>query len=161
MHMSLKHKSLLARLCTLMASLEALQAHWLSGPDGKLCAREQAKAWALRELWREDGRPEHGMYSFIATKVVKNSDGKPRGGHPVSQSISDFFSKVDNDKDWFPGKHTDTHRGPKRVLRDSKLTAVVSAAKRLRSEGNELTYSAVLAACPKAVLTPNTGEPVD
>ena len=65
---------------------------------------------ALRELWREDGQPEHGMYSFIATKVVKNSDGKPRGGHPVSQSISDFFSKVDNDEDWFPGMHSDTHR---------------------------------------------------
>ena len=88
--------------------------------------------------------------------------GSREGDIPsVNPSQTSFFSKVDNDKDWFPGKHTDTHRGLKRVLRDSKLTAVVSAAKRLRSEGNELTYSAVLAACPKAVLTPNTGEPVD
>ena len=29
---------------------------WLSAPEGKLCAREQAKAWAFREAWRAEGK---------------------------------------------------------------------------------------------------------
>jgi hypothetical protein len=34
-----------------MPSQEELRDFWLRAPEGKLCGREQAKAWALREVW--------------------------------------------------------------------------------------------------------------
>ena len=91
----------------------------------------------------------------------KTKDGKPTGDHPSKGAVWEFFQKVDSDPEWFPGKHSDEPRGPKRVLRGPKLTAIVSAAKRLKAEGTEPTYSVVVAACPKATLNPATGQPVD
>ena len=41
------------------------------------------------------------------------------------------------------------------------MTAIVSAAKRIKAEGEEPTYSAVVAACPQATLNPATKEPMD
>jgi hypothetical protein len=41
------------------------------------------------------------------------------------------------------------------------LTAIASAAKRLRAQGDEPTYSEIVAACPLATLNPATGEAVD
>ena len=52
-----------------MAAQEALKSFWLQAPDGRLCAREQAKAWALREVWRAEGNGDHGLYSWVASKV--------------------------------------------------------------------------------------------
>ena len=37
-----------------MLSQEELRIVWLQSPEGKLCGREQAKAWALREVWRAE-----------------------------------------------------------------------------------------------------------
>ena len=39
-----------------MAVQDTLQKLWLHGKVGGLCAREQLKAWALREAWM-DGKP--------------------------------------------------------------------------------------------------------
>ena len=44
---------------------EILRQAWLEGKDGCLPAREQAKAWALREVWKEDGKGEHGMKTYL------------------------------------------------------------------------------------------------
>ena len=44
-----------------MSSQEALKAAWLEAPEGKLSGREQAEAWALREVWQEEGRGKYGM----------------------------------------------------------------------------------------------------
>ena len=52
---------------------------WVQAPEGKLCGREQAKAWALREIWLAEGKSPYGMYPFIAGKVVKMKNGKPQG----------------------------------------------------------------------------------
>ena len=49
-----------------MASQDDMRALWLEAPEGKLCGREQAKAWALREVWRADGRSDYGMHLFVA-----------------------------------------------------------------------------------------------
>ena len=46
------------------------------------------------------------------------------------------------------------------MLRGGKVGAIASAAKRLKSEGIEPTYAAVVAACPRAVINPGTQEPV-
>ena len=76
-----------------MASQEDLRALWLSAPEGKLCGREQAKAWALREVWRADGKSDYGMLPFIASKVKKMKKGKPNGLSPGVPAVCEFFSK--------------------------------------------------------------------
>ena len=139
---------------------DLLRKHWLGGPDDRLCPREQAKAWALREVWLADKESTYGMYSFIASKVRKTKDGKPTGEHPHSNGLQDFFAKVDADAEWFPGKHSGAKRGPKRILIGGKKSAIGSAAKRLKAAGDEPTYADIVAACPQATLNPDTGDPV-
>ena len=53
---------------------ELLRTLWLEAKSGALTAREQAKAWALREAWRDSGKTEHGMCTYIAGKLTK-TDG--------------------------------------------------------------------------------------
>ena len=60
-----------------MSALQQLEKLWLASPEGKLRAREQAKAWALRETWVAEGKGQHGLYSFVASRVQKTKDGKP------------------------------------------------------------------------------------
>ena len=82
-------------LCVLaMPELETFEKLWIEGPENNLCGREQAKAWALREVWREQGKGQHGMYAFIASKVKKTKNGKPRGDNPSGQSIKELFDKI-------------------------------------------------------------------
>ena len=144
-----------------MTSQEALKTFWLEAPEGKLCGREQAKAWALREVWQAEGKSKYGLLSFVASKLKKQQDGEPKGEAPCVNTVKEFFEKIDEDPDWHPGKHSGAKRGPKRVLRGVKLTAIQSAAKRIKAEDDEVTYSAVVAACPQATLNPATNEPVD
>ena len=144
-----------------MTSQDDLRALWLEAPEGKLCGREQAKAWALREVWRSEGKSDYGMCTYIASKLKKTANGRPTGAAPGVSAVKEFFDKIDIDPDWFPGNANGTRGGPRRVLRGAKVTAIVSAAKRLKAEGEEPTYPAILAARPRATLNPSTNEPVD
>ncbi len=72
-----------------------------------------------------------------------------------------LLDKIDEGPNWFPGKRDGEKSGRTRVLRGPKKSAVVSAAKRLKAEGGEPTYSAMVAACPKALINPDTEEPVN
>ena len=144
-----------------MSTQDALRNAWFGGVDDRLCAREQAKAWALREVWMESGKGDYGLYEHVASKVRKTKDGKPKGDHPTRAAIQQLFDKIDNDADWFPGKHNGERRGPKRILTGPKKAAIVSAAKRIKTEGGEPTYAEVVGACPRAALNPKTGEAVD
>ena len=85
-----------------MSAQEALRSAWLNGTEDRLCGREQAKAWALREVWLEQGNTMYGCYSFVAERVRKTKDGKPTGDHPSKGALGEFFQKVDSDPDWFP-----------------------------------------------------------
>ena len=144
-----------------MTSQEDLAALWLNAPEDRLCGREQAKAWALREVWRADGKGKHGMLTFIASKLQKTKDSLPQGDPPGVSALSEFFEKIDDDPNWFPGKHSEATRGPKRILRGVKVTALKNAVKRLRADDDEATYSEMVARCPEATRNPDTGEPVD
>ena len=144
-----------------MSAQESLCKLWLGGPDDRLCGREQAKAWALREVWRSEGKNTYGMLQFVASRLKKNKNGTPTGEPPQRSSLQEFFEKVDADSEWYPGKHSGQKRGPKRILTGGKLSAIVSAAKRLKREGDEPTYAGIVAACPQATLNPSTQEPVD
>ena len=77
-----------------MTSQEDLAALWLNAPEDRLCGREQAKAWALREVWRADGKGKHGMLTFIASKLQKTKDSLPQGDPPgvCCETVSEFES---------------------------------------------------------------------
>ena len=51
-----------------MSAQDALRDAWFGGQEGRRCGREQARAWALREVWLEEkqdqAKPEYGMYEF-------------------------------------------------------------------------------------------------
>ena len=82
-----------------MSVQDTLQKLWLHGKVGGLCAREQLKAWALREAWM-DGKPgTFGMNTWIAERLTKMG-----GGRPTSAAVKELLGKIDNDEDWFPGK---------------------------------------------------------
>ena len=86
-----------------------LRPAWLDAKKGSLPGREQAKAWALRQVWRDDGKSHHGMLPYIVGKLKKKG-----GGPPSSSAVFQFFAKVDADDDWFPGKanYDDVGVGP-------------------------------------------------
>ena len=144
-----------------MAAQAQLRQAWVGGVEGRLCGREQAKAWALREVWRDEGKNDFGLLSFVARRVRKTKNGRPVGDHPSVASVKELFEKIDGDPEWPPGRHNEAKRGPKRVLRGAKRAAIASAAKWLKSQGEEPTYAAVVAACPRATQNPGTGDPVD
>ena len=139
-----------------MSGLETLRELWLGGADGTLCAREQAKAWGLREAWRADGKSPYGLLAFVACKLRKNG-----GGAPNYQAVQQLFAKMDEDDDWFPGKHFGGPRGRKRVLRGGKASGVCRAAKAIKASGGEATYGLICSRAPEAVKNPDTGAPVD
>ena len=80
-------------------SAEAALAAWTSATGVRLSAANQAKAWALREVWRDDGKGDHGLLQYVAGKVT-NGNGK----HPSYVAVKDLFAKMDADPDWYPGK---------------------------------------------------------
>ena len=88
-----------------------LRSAWLDATDGSFSGREQAKAWAMREIWKGDGKPEHGMQTYIAGKLKKKG-----GGSPSCSAVHHLFAKLDADDDWFPGKANYDAVGPLPVM---------------------------------------------
>ena len=54
---------------------ELLRKAWLEGRDGNLNALGEAKAWALREIWRAEHDDDYGLLPFVAARVSKNGAG--------------------------------------------------------------------------------------
>ena len=95
---------------------DLLRTAWLEGSKaGSMPAREQAKAWALREVWKASGRGEFGMKTYIAGKLAKNT-----GESPSSEAVRKLFERIDADDDWFPGKANYAEVGAPGVLVGSK-----------------------------------------
>ena len=59
-------------LTEMASTLEAKQAllrdAWTQGRAGYLPAWEEAKAWALREMWRSDHDSDYGLMVYLAQK---------------------------------------------------------------------------------------------
>ena len=68
-----------------MEAQALLQKAWTEGRHGRMPAWSQAKAWALREVWRDVGKGDHGLASYVAGKVTKAG-----GGHPSGEAIIQF-----------------------------------------------------------------------
>ena len=131
-----------------------LRSVWLGTKDGSLSGREQAKAWALREIWKDDGKADHGMLVYIAGKLKKKD-----GGSPTPNAVKQFFVKVDADDEWFPGKANYDEVGAPSVMTGQQRAALARCAMSMKANGIEPTYGKVVAACPKAALNPKTKRP--
>ena len=60
-----------------MAHQEMLQSAWTGGRQGNMSALNQAKAWALREAWRDIKGSDWGVLAYVRKKVVKIGGGPP------------------------------------------------------------------------------------
>ena len=133
---------------------DMLRSAWLDAKDNSLSGKEQAKAWALREIWRDAGKADHGMKSYIAGKLKKQG-----ASAPTSEAVRKFFEKVDADDDWFPGKANYDNMGTPSVMTGPQRSALARCAMTMKKDGIEPTYGKVIAACPKAKLNPTTKRP--
>ena len=150
---------------------EVLRDSWLTAREGTLCAREQARAWALREIWietnvqRKVARSKlsrtdlYGMIAFVRNRVFVT--GKTTH-HPSTQSLADLFHKIDSDSGWFPGKKGVgvAPPDPEPVLRGAKRKAVADAALALKRRGVGPTHADIVAQCPSATINPATQQAV-
>ena len=92
----------------------SLQDLWLSGKEGCLSPLEQSRAWALREVYREQEVPEKKLYTKVAEKLTKVG-----GGAPTPRAVLKLFEKIDGDEEWYPGKIAEG-RGRKPALSGAK-----------------------------------------
>ena len=130
---------------------DLLRSAWLDAKDGSLSGRKQAKAGALREIWKDSGKTDYGMKAFIAGKLKKKG-----GGPPSSEAMTQFFDKVDADDDWFPGKGNYENMGAPSMMTGQQRGALARCAMTMKQNGIEPTYGNLVAACPKAALNPKT-----
>jgi len=138
---------------------EMLRKAWHEGKEGCLPAIEQAKAWALREVWRSEGKGDYGMNSYIASKLRKQGRGKQGGGSPTGQAIGKFFSKIDEDVDWFPGKGNYENNGAPTTMTPQQRSAIARSAMTMKTNGIQPTYARILATCPNATHNAKTQQP--
>ena len=129
---------------------------WLAGKRGGLPAWEQAKAWALREAWKETTKSKYGMHTWIADRLHKVG-----GGKPTNVAVKDLLAKMDKDDGWHPGKLYGEKRGRKRVLSGERARTVERSAKACKASGGDPTYGHICATCADDVINPKTGKPVD
>ena len=137
---------------------DLLREAWLGGRTGNLSPLEEAKAWALREAWRDEGNSSYGMLVHIAGKVYKTGPGKK---HPSPPALSQLFDRMDADKDWFPGKSDQEQHGPAPSLNGTMQTTIARSAMAMKERGEEPTYAKLVASNPKASCNPETNRPVD
>ena len=132
---------------------QRLAAYWLAAAPGTLCAWEQAKALAYREASKElhNGKVK---LAWVASKLTKQGGGSPQKG-----SLSEFFSKVDADPQWFPGKHGGAKRGRPPVLTAAKRRCIAQSLMRAKARGEEPCPAVAVHRCPTSTLNPETGEP--
>ncbi len=113
-------------------------------------------ALAYREASKELSKSGKPNVAWVATKVARVD-----GEHPGTSALHEFFAKVDDDPDWFPGKHCGTKRGPKPLLTPAKRRAVAQCAMQIKARGDEPTAEEVIQRCLASSTNPETGKPFD
>ena len=114
------------------ATQELLEAAWTKTIHGKLPPWEEAKAWALREVWRSDHETDFGMLGYVAGKIVKTG-----GENPSPTAVAKLYAKMDADSQWFPGKSSQEQHGPKAVLSGVKRRSIAQSAMAMKQKGVE------------------------
>ena len=137
-----------------------LKEAWLSGRVGNLSGQGQAKAWALREVWRDEhGEKTYGMLTHIASKLHTITPGRKKE-HPSPSALSQSFDRMDDDKDWYPGKQDERKFGPDPAINGTNQAIIAKTAMHMKASGIEVTYPTVVSHNPKACLNPETNRPV-
>ena len=86
---------------------ELLQEAWLGGRVGTMSAQTQARAWALREAWKDEhGDKTYGMLTHIASKLYVISPPRAKKEHPSNAALCKFFQKVDSDANARPRRRS-------------------------------------------------------
>ena len=135
-----------------------LKEAWLGGMVGCMSGQTQAKAWALREAWKDEhGDKTYGMLTHIASKLHVISPPRAKKEHPTTSALNQFFQKVDSDKEGrFPGKNDQKKRGPDPVINGTNRNVIARSAMILKQKGKELTYPLVVAHNKEASQNPQT-----
>lgn len=123
---------------TAHASLNGLRLH---GQHGHLSALEQCKVWALRGVWKGEGKGAYGICNFIAKKVLKNG-----GRHPSTEATAQLLNQIGGNSEWHPGEHCGDRRGRKQAWATSRSVMASKASAR------EVTCTAVCTSGKHAVL---------
>ena len=126
---------------------------WLHAPPGRLSAKEQLRAVALRDAMQEFGDGSVNC-EWIASKL--NVGG---GGPPSRQAVRMLLSKADNDEEWYPGKSYQTQHGRPRLLTKAKRRAVARSMMAAKKRGHEPSVALAVHFCPTATLNPLTNAP--
>ena len=81
-----------------MSSNHELAMLWSHAPCGRLSAKEQLRAWALREAMQDfgEGRVD---FQWIADKLAVGG-----GGCPTRDVVRKLLCRCDSDSEWYPGK---------------------------------------------------------
>ena len=110
-----------------MASDDApsLEKLWHGGRTGTLAPWSEAKAWALRVVWRETHKGnDHGLNTYVAGKLRKIGGGKGPSGKPSPQAVGQVFEKMDDDRLWYPGKVYGDRSGRPSVLSETNKSVI-------------------------------------
>ena len=83
-----------------MSKQEVLKEAWLGGRQGNMSGQTQARAWALREVWKDEhGEKTYGMLTHIASKLHVISPPRAKKEHPTTCALMQFFQKIDINKE--------------------------------------------------------------
>ena len=133
----------------------SLKDLWKDGREGSLSPLEQCRAWALREVYRENNVPEKKLHTQMASKLTKIG-----GGQPTPRAVLYLCQKMDSDGDWYPGK-VQEGGGRKPALTELAKGVIKRSAEAINRRGGEVTYRQILGKCPEAVKNPTSNKPVD
>ena len=129
-------------------TLDSLRDLWKSGQSDRLSPWMEAMALAYREASKELSKDKKTPnVAWVAKKVAKVD-----GTHPRKQSLHEFFAKVDEGPDWFPGKHCGKKRGPAPLLTKAKRRALAQCAMKIKERGDVPTAEEVVQRCPAQTL---------
>ena len=144
-----------------MSKQQVLKEAWLGGREGMTSGQTQAKAWALREAWQDEhGEKTYGMLTHIASKLYTITPARKKKEHPTPSALSQLFDKIDNDKEWFPGKNYGVKFGPDPAINGTNQAIIARSAMNMKDNDDPVTYPTIVAHNPKASLNPDTGRPV-
>ena len=146
-----------------MSRQELLREAWVGGMVGCMSGQTQAKAWALREAWKDEhGDTTYGMLTHIASKLHVISPPRAKKEHPTISALFQLFQKIDSEKEgWFPGKSYQKKRGPDSVINGTNRSVIARTGMTLKENGEEPTYPLVVSHNPRAAKNPTTNRPVD
>ena len=114
---------------------EVLKEAWIGGRQGNMSGQTQARAWALREVWREEhGDKTSGMLTHIASKLYTISPPRKKKDHPSVSALGQLFDKMDNDTEWFPGKSDQVTHGPKPAINGTNQAIIAKSAMNLKGK---------------------------